>query len=67
MRALPLVSVLIPLLLAASGALAAARVTLKGSALVAGARITLADVASVQGEDGAALGALDLGPAPLPG
>ncbi|NHZ89950.1 flagellar basal body P-ring formation protein FlgA [Massilia sp. CCM 8733] len=67
MRALPLLSVLIPLLLAASGALAAARVTLKSSAMVTGARITLADIASVQGDGAAALAALDLGAAPLPG
>ncbi|NHZ42579.1 flagellar basal body P-ring formation chaperone FlgA [Massilia aquatica] len=66
MRALPLLS-LIALLLASSGALAAVQVTLKGSALVTGARITLADIASVQGENAAALGVLDLGPAPLPG
>lgn len=44
----------------------AAEVTLRASATVAGPRVTLAELATVDGDAGT-LGALDLGPAPLPG
>jgi flagella basal body P-ring formation protein FlgA len=60
---LPLLSLL--LLLACAPAGAATRLTLKAGVAVPGARVTLADVAD--GGERAALAAIDLGAAPLPG
>ena len=67
MRHPALLSLALALALCAPAARAAAQLTLKAAASVPGPRVTLAELAVIGGDAGATLGALDMGPAPLPG